>query len=185
MWCFPTNTLLCLSFRNWFLRNVPLACGIHVFSVDIMIICSAVSWPVMGTVACLVKDARDRRATNKETGTRWTVSPAGHLTYQPIVWFIVPLFCNWQEQILAHLTSLLHTDQPAEYGSTFSLLPLVTAEMCTWVVLWHKRLVAGLLVRRPGFVTRPVHVRYRGGNWGSKTGFSLSTSTFPLPLFLN
>ena len=176
---------MCLSFRSWFLRNVPLARGIHVLSVDIMIICSTVSWPVMGIVACLVKDALDRGATNKETGTRWTVSPAGHLTYQPIVWFIVPLFCNWQEQILAHLTPLLRAGQPAEYGSTFSLIPLVTAEMCTWVVPRHRRLVAGLLVQRPGFVTRPVRVGFRGGNWGFKTGFSLSTSAIPLPLFLN
>lgn len=179
MWCFPTNTLLCLSFRCWFLRNIPIARGNHVLSVDIMIICSIVSWPMMGIVACLVKDARDRGATNKETGTRWTVSPAGHLTYQPIVWFIVPLFYNWHEQTLAHLTSLLYTGQSAEYGSTFSLLRLVTVEMVRWVVPWPRRLVAGLLARWLGFITRPVHVGFCGGNCGSKTGFSLSTSDFP------
>jgi hypothetical protein len=126
---------------------------------------------MMGIVACLVKDARDRRTTNKETGTRWTVSPAGHLTYQPIVWFIVPLFYNWQEPMLAHITPLLHTGQPAEYGSAFSLLRLLKAEMCTWVVPWPERLVAGLSARRSGFITRPIHVGFCGENEGSKTGF--------------
>lgn len=179
MWCFPTNTLLFLSSRCWFLRNIPVARGNHVLSVVIMIICSTVSWPMMGIVACLVKDARDRGATNKETGTRWTVSPAGLLTYQPIVWFIVPLFYNWQEQILAHLTLLLYTGQSAEYGSTFSLLRLMAVEIGRWVVPWPRRLVAGLLARWPGFITSPVLVGFCGGNWGSKTGFTLSTSDFP------